>query len=263
MSVAALPMDDWPEVRAETDALWSAIGDGLRAAGVDAPAALTRPDDPWSIWRAPDLALAQTCGLPYAARLAGDVSLLGAPTYRIEDCPPGSYRSEIIVRADDPAERVEDLAGRRFAFNARESQSGWACFAASYGAPRAHFAEIVPTGAHRASVRAVAAGEADAAAIDAVSWRLALRHEPAAARLRVLTRTAPTPGLPFITAPRDDAALPMMRLVIETAILALPPTVSDALLLAGFAKWRPENYAPLAGGWPDSEPGAEVASVDL
>ena len=40
MSVAALPMYDWPEVRAETDALWAAIGDGLRNAGLDAPAGI-------------------------------------------------------------------------------------------------------------------------------------------------------------------------------------------------------------------------------
>ncbi len=67
----------------------------------------------------------------------------------------------------------------------------------------------------------------------------------------MLARTAATPGLPFITAPRDEAELSMMRLVIETAIETLPPAIGDALFLSGFAKKSPEDYAPLAAGWPD------------
>ena len=211
-----------------------------------------RPDDPWTVWRAPGLALGQTCGLPYAARLAGDVALLGAPVYRLKDCPRGTYRSEIVVRADDPAATVGDLRGRRFAYNGLTSQSGWACFATQIEDPRRFFGELVHSGAHRASLLAVARSEADAACIDAVSWRLAERCEPkAVAGLRVLARTAATPGLPFITAPRDEAELSMMRLVIETAIETLPPAIGDALFLSGFAKKSPKDYAPLAAGWPD------------
>ncbi|MEP4421807.1 MAG: phosphate ABC transporter substrate-binding protein, partial [Nitratireductor sp.] len=40
--IAALPMYDWPECRAETDAQWAAMAGRLRAAGVDAPAQLVR-----------------------------------------------------------------------------------------------------------------------------------------------------------------------------------------------------------------------------
>lgn len=251
MTVAALGMYDWPEVREETDRLWRVIGDGLRSLGLDAPGDLARGGDPWAVWRDPDLVLAQTCGLPYAARLKGDVSLLGAPVYALEDTPPGKYRSEIVVRADDPAEDVAALRGRRFGFNMRESQSGWACFAADHENPLTFFAEVVKTGAHRASVHAVAEGRVDAACIDAVSWRLARRHDAAAvAKLRVLARTRPTPGLPFITAPRPEETLARMRLVIETAIETAPAAVRDALFLKGFAKKRPEDYAPLAAGWP-------------
>lgn len=254
MSVAALGMYDWPEVRAETDQLWTAIRDGLRALGLGAPDALERSGEMWALWRDPDLALAQTCGLPYTARLADKVALLGAPVYALADCPRGTYRSEIIVRADDPAADVDALRGRRFGFNARESQSGWACFAVQTEDPRAFFGALVQTGAHRASIRAVAEGKADAACIDAVSWRLAERHDPSLTEgLRVLARTAPTPGLPFITAPRDEATLSRMRLVIETAIETLPPAVADALFLKGFAKMRPADYAPLAVGWPETE----------
>ncbi|MEL6795037.1 MAG: PhnD/SsuA/transferrin family substrate-binding protein, partial [Pseudomonadota bacterium] len=240
-----------PEIRAETDALWAVIRDGLRNIGVEAPEALARDGDMWATWRSPDLALGQTCGLPYAARLVGEVALLGAPVYDLVDCPRGTYRSEIIVRADDPAPDVEALRGRRFAYNMRESQSGWACFATQVEDPRTFFGELVQSGAHRASVRAVAEGASDAACIDAVSWRLAARHDAEiAAATRVIDRTAPTPGLPFITAPRDEAMLARMRLVIETAIETLPAAVAGALFLKGFAKKRLRDYAPLAVGWP-------------
>ena len=40
--IAALPMYDWPETRAETDAEWARIRDSLRAQGVDAPESVVR-----------------------------------------------------------------------------------------------------------------------------------------------------------------------------------------------------------------------------
>lgn len=250
MSIAALGMYDWPEVRAETDQLWSAFRDGLRGIGLDAPEALNRDADLWRVWRRPDLTLSQTCGLPFAARLSGDVSLVGTPAYDLKDCPKGTYRSEIIVRADDPAQNVAALRGRRFAFNSTTSQSGWACFDAQHGDPRKFFGELVETGGHRSSILAVATGSADAASIDAVSWRLATRHErDATARLRIVSRTPLTPGLPLITAKRDDLSLARMRLVIETAIETLPTATRDALFLKGLVKLREADYAPLAAGW--------------
>ncbi len=56
------------------------------------------------------------------------------------------------------------------------------------------------TGSHRNSIRAVASGEAQLAAIDAQSWWLALAHEPAADEVRMAGRSVDVPGLPLITA---------------------------------------------------------------
>jgi ABC-type phosphate/phosphonate transport system substrate-binding protein len=53
----------------------------------------------------------------------------------------------------------------------------------------------VETGGHRQSVQAVADGRADVAAIDAVCWALAGRHEDAAVeKLRVINRTPAEAG---------------------------------------------------------------------
>jgi hypothetical protein len=57
------------------------------------------------------------------------------------------------------------------------------------------------TGAHVASVAAVAGGHADLAAIDCVTWAHLKRWRPeATGKLRVLAWTAAMPGLPLITA---------------------------------------------------------------
>lgn len=248
--IGALPMYDWPEVEAETDALWSALRDAFREAGFAAPQARARPADLWPHWRAPDLLLSQTCGLPFSARLRGAVTLLGAPAYDLQGCAPGFYRSVVVVRTEDLAADVSALSGRRFAFNMLESQSGHAAFAAAFGPPGALFGALEETGAHRASIRAVAEGRAEAAAIDAVTWRLALDHEPAARALRVLAETKPTPGLPWITARRPDAEAARLAAAAAAGIEALDPDAKAALHLTGFASLREADYAPLAAFWP-------------
>ncbi|MEM9145761.1 MAG: PhnD/SsuA/transferrin family substrate-binding protein [Pseudomonadota bacterium] len=246
-SIAALPMYDWPELRAETDALWALIGRHLRAEGVVAPDRLTREGTLETIWRAPDLVLSQTCGLPYALHLGDRVALVGTPAYALEGCAPGEYRSAVVVRCADPAETLSDLRGRVAALNGSESQSGHAALlAAAAGLPGARpvFGDVVLSGAHRASICAVAEGLADVAAIDAVAWVLAGRYEPAAAALRVLHWTPPVPALPFITAQR--AAAPRIRGALRTAIAEAPEALRAALLLTGIVERHPADYAPLA-----------------
>ena len=61
------------------------------------------------------------------------------------------------------------------------------------------FSERIETGAHRASIVAVAEGRADVCAIDCRSWHMAKRHEPKAKELRVVGWTGLRKGLPMIT----------------------------------------------------------------
>lgn len=245
--IASLPMYDWPEIQAETDQLWESLRDHLSQAGVDAPAALTRGGDPWTHWLNPWLALSQTCGLPYAAKLAGKTVLLGAPDYDLPDCPKGTYRSVIIARGEGA--EVMDLKGAKFAYNMRESQSGWSALDRVL-AIEDHFGELIQSGAHRNSIISVADGVSDCAAIDAVSWALARRVEPAAAKVHVIAVTPPTPGLPYITGQANAGKAKAMAGAISLAIAALSAGARSALLLRGFKEWTAEDYAPLAAGWP-------------
>jgi ABC-type phosphate/phosphonate transport system substrate-binding protein len=208
-AVAALPMYDWPEARAETDGLWAAVRDRLRARGIEAPEALSREIGLMEGWTHQRLLLGQTCGLPLVGALAGRVVVIGGEDRALPGCPPGWYRSAVVVGEDDPRQDLADFRGSTLAINGFDSQSGWGAML-PHAAPQARsgrfFGRVRVTGAHITSVDRVAAGAADLAAIDLVTWGYCLRHRPAAKRLRVLMLTEPTPGLPYIAAHGAEVA---------------------------------------------------------
>ena len=243
-AVAALPMYDWPELRHDTDTLWERLRECLQDNSFPAPQRLDREQPASDIWQDDRLPLGQTCGLPYVRNLATTVSLVGTPAYDIE-CGAGSYYIVIVVDPDCSAASLEELAGLRLAYNSPHSQSGYAALAYalySNSSVPPKFAARLKTGSHRGLIRAVADGLADVAAIDAVTWQIALRHEPMAARLRVLASTKPTPGLPFICARRKDRNADHIHMAVVEAMAALNEDSRQNLLLTGFAHTAPSDY---------------------
>lgn len=240
----ALPMYDWPETRAATDALWSAWRARLTERGVATPPALDHDRAPEAVWRDPDLLLAQTCGAPWVAGAAPGTTLLATPRYAAPGCEGPRYCSWILVRADDPANAPEALMGRRAAVNDYGSLSGWLSLRAIGLRP----GETLVTGAHRASARAVAEGRADFAALDAVVWALLRRHEPAvAAALRPLGRTPSFPAPPFIAGRRRgaDTVAKLRQALLDTLADPASRAARDALLLGGAEVLAPEAYDPI------------------
>lgn len=201
--VASLPMYEVPQTRAYWDTLWGHFSVALRDHGFDAPDTLCRPRTLDAHWRDPDLLLSQSCGLPYRTGLTDVADVVGTFDFGLEGCLPGHYRSVLVMRAGQTQPLDTALRGR-LAINGHDSQSG-AHVLAVMGAD---LARAVVTGAHVNSIRAVAAGAADLAAIDAQTWVIAQRTVPEAAELEVVHRTVPTPGLPLITARgRDGSAV--------------------------------------------------------
>jgi ABC-type phosphate/phosphonate transport system substrate-binding protein len=239
--IASLGMYDVGTAQPANDRLWALIRDGLRARGLDAPEALTRGAQAyWDAWQSPDLLLSQTCGYPFRARLHGHVAYVGTPDFGVEGCPPGYYRSVFVARRDDPRATLAEFDGAPFAFNEALSQSGWA-------APQTHAAKLglqlpplVQTGGHQLSAHAVAEGRADIAALDAVTWELLQDNDPVTAQLRVIDRTDPTPGLPYIAA--KDAPVALIQSAVAEAIAALPPEDRATLHLKGFVTIPKEAY---------------------
>jgi ABC-type phosphate/phosphonate transport system substrate-binding protein len=204
MRLAALPMYDLPEVAHATDALWSALARRLRDAGLqDVPEELQRGVDPRRIWASPDLLFAQTCGFPLVHEFDGKLSLIATPRYAVPGCEGPTYRSRIVVRAQDARLRFADFAGATVAINAEDSHSGFNIlrWRAAQEGPGPFFGKVERTGAHLASLGAVQSGKADIAAIDCVTYALLERHRPGALQgIRVLEDTPAAPALPFVSA---------------------------------------------------------------
>jgi ABC-type phosphate/phosphonate transport system substrate-binding protein len=210
----------------------------MRHTGIDAPDTLTRDTgDLFGHWLSPELTLSQTCGMPYRTRLHGRVTLVGTPDHALDGCPPGHYRSAIVVRADDPRPNLSDFVGADFAYNDPISQSGWAALASER--PDLLTGRFVRTGSHRASASAVRDGRADFAALDAVTWRLIIA-EGNADGLRVVGYTQPTPGLPLIAAAQVEAEVAFA--CVAAAIDALAPADRETLGLAGLVPIPADDY---------------------
>ena len=246
--VAQLPMYDWPEFTQATDRLWASIRDNLSRAGIDAPALLDRTSPPAKTWQSPNLLLSQTCGLPLVADLSGKVNVLGSFAYQgIE--PAGSYHSVIITHENNNESSVR-LEGKRGVINGDDSYSGCLalkCFVADNGSGESPFASVLVSGGHRASLCAVASGNADIAAIDCVSWYLANQCERAVRNLKVIGHTQSRPGLPLITYGDASAQeISVLRDVLVQAVDGVNEKSRAMLGIHGFVPRDEEDYAPIA-----------------
>jgi ABC-type phosphate/phosphonate transport system substrate-binding protein len=215
---------DAPEHLTRRNADMPAVPGGIRddqgAQIAPDPATLPADDlDLPTLWRHPALLFGQTCWGPMELGLQPHVAVIGQPNYSdVEGGKGPLYSSAIVMRRRDapagaerrsPKDRcaVIPLASLRdacFAFNSLDSMSGYLGIKRDLeceGTGLSLFASIIETGSHRASIRAVADGAADVAAIDARSWHLAWQYEPAARNLAVVGWTSRSKGLPFIAAP--------------------------------------------------------------
>lgn len=245
--IASLGMYDMPFVSADNDAIWASV-----AARVDgAPARLDRSRPLRDIWRASDLLLAQTCGWPLVTELAGVVQLVATPIYEFPGCDGPRYRSWIVVGAGSPATTVAELRGGRAAINGLDSNSGMNFLRAAVApltGQSPFFGSVTVTGGHLASLAAVAAGDADAAAIDCVTYGLVARHRPdLLAGTRILASTPGSAGLPLVTAAATSpAAVATLRTALRR-MLADPATEAARAALGwiGLAELTEADYRPI------------------
>jgi ABC-type phosphate/phosphonate transport system substrate-binding protein len=245
MMLASLPMYERPETREAHDRYWTFIKTALNERGINAPPCLTRPTDAFlGHWRSPELLLSQTCGYPYRTELKDFVRVVGTPDYRVEGCPPGYYRSVLICRAEDTRKHLKDFDRATLAFNDSISQSGYIApmlYARKSGIALRPTRE---TGSHRSSFLCVANGQAEIAAIDAVTWSVLEAFEQRTDQVRILDVTDPTPGLPYITACKEQAGVLFES--VETAISRLSDRDRKVLRLYGLVKIAEDEYHAMA-----------------
>ena len=252
--LASLPMYCEAEVRPAAERWWAGLARHMRDQGVSGvPDALTWPDDYHGHWRAPGLLFSQTCGYPFVNVLGPAVRLVATPSYDAPGCATAAYAAHVIVPEDSGAQSVADLRGSRLAANGAGSYSGyhvWQHMLPAGETPPTFFGEIVASGSHRASIRLVAAGEADACAVDCVTH--ALLSDQAGGELRgtrILTSSPTAPGMPYVTgAATSDDDIAKMRdgLLAALADPSLAPH-REVLRLTGVSVLTAEDYLKAFG----------------
>jgi ABC-type phosphate/phosphonate transport system substrate-binding protein len=241
--IASFPMYLRPENRAAHDAFWALTRDALRDHGIAAPDHLDHAAPIMETWGRRDLVLGQICNYPYRVGFSDTTTLIGAGDYGLPETAPGEYHSVFIARASDPRATVAAFDGARFAYNAPDSQSGWAAPALHARAMGMALRNLLQTGAHRDSARAVADGTADLAALDAVTWRMIAQWDGFADALKVIDRTPNSPGLSYITAGQTDPA--PYRAALSQALTALPAPVKTVLGLRTIVAIPRDRYIAL------------------
>ena len=180
--IAALPMYDFPEIAAANDALWRAIARriaGARGGCAGGPDPRRRHRRPVARSRPrvrSDLRLSLCEGTQRRGRPDRDAGIW-LSRLRWRRVPKLPHLPQATIRAAWTA-----FAAAVAAVNAWDSNSGMNLFRAAIaphadGAP--FFASVILTGSHQASLAAVAAGGADLAAVDCVTFALLQRLRPA------------------------------------------------------------------------------------
>ena len=248
--LATLSMYDWPETQHAIDIVWSQIQNQLAQREIDAPLSLDRESHPAALWSKPELIIGQTCGWPYANYLKEQVVPFARFHYDLPDCPAGHYNSVYIGHDDDDYDHLVSSQAFEFvekiAMNSDDSQSGFHVFAEIAGMPSEEAIakeKRIVTGAHRNSISAVANGDANIAAIDAIAFELAKHYEPeAVSRIVVLGASKPKPGLPLITSKDNQHLTPLLFEAVSEAIHETPEDVLQTLLIKDVVPAKPSDY---------------------
>jgi ABC-type phosphate/phosphonate transport system substrate-binding protein len=257
-----------PETVSATAAFWDALRVRLGAKGQDVRDLVF--EDPLA--RVPerlgsDVLFTQFCGYPLLKLFRDQAVILATPAFAFAGCEGPNHCSFFIVRAQDPAERLEDLRGRVFGCNSRLSNTGMNLprfTLAPIANGKRFFRSVVMTGGHLASLDHLDKEAIDVCSIDCVTWGLFRRLRPAdAERYRILGRTAPSPSLPYVTSAATDPQMVAALRDSLDAVFSDPATaaIRETLGLAGVFRLTASAYECLTAyekhaadlGYPDLE----------
>jgi phosphonate transport system substrate-binding protein len=122
------------------------------------------------------------------------------------------YRSYILARADSRIRSFDDLRGCRFAFTDPNSNTGFLVprimLSRRHESPESFFKETFFTYSHDNSIKAVAEGLADGAAVDSLIWEFLNAVDPSVTdRTRIVEKSPPYGIPPIVIHPDMDRAL--------------------------------------------------------
>jgi ABC-type phosphate/phosphonate transport system substrate-binding protein len=216
-------------------------------------------------YTAANVIAAQTCGYPFVTRWADTHEPLALPQFDVPGCTPGTgqYSSWFITRADHTGTSLRQFANSRVAMNSKNSNSGMNVLRyaiSQFTSRQTFFSECTLTGGHIQSMRSVAEGRADLAAIDVVTYALINELEPALCRrLKIIGQSELTTGLPFIFTKHSNIDRDELRAAMNQAVTLMDSEARKLLHLNGFAPVAAKDYAKIkqleddaiAAGYPE------------
>jgi phosphonate transport system substrate-binding protein len=191
---------------------------------------------------------AWVCGAPYVQH-KDRWRLLAVPLFQGEPL----YRSYVIARRSSKFERIADLKGRTFAFSDPDSNSGHHVpryRVRQLGSdPATFFGRSFFTYGHPRVIEAVAAGLAEAGAVDGYVWEtLALRSPSLVEKTKVIDRSAQY-GFPPIVAPATASPSQVERFRSILLGMGEDPgarSLLERLNLTGFAREKEALFGGIA-----------------
>lgn len=133
------------------------------------------------------------------------------------------YYSYIIAGTGSPIQSFNDLRGKKFAFTDPQSNTGSLVptymLAKRGETPASFFHEYFYTHSHDNSIRAVAEGQADGAAVDSLIWEFINKIDPTlTSRTRIVEKSPPYGIPPVVVHPALDADT---KLALKQILLSL------------------------------------------
>ncbi|MBI4934528.1 MAG: PhnD/SsuA/transferrin family substrate-binding protein [Actinobacteria bacterium] len=236
--IASLSMYPFAHLRDAYDTFWSVLRSHLPAS-VDPPDSLAWDVDLDTALSSPALAMGQTCAWPLVTRQA-HLTAIGSFDVVAPFAAGGRYRSVLVASKPLGIEHWKADPAAVVARNGPDSLSGWISLQWAWrGTPD----RVVTTGGHVASMRAVAAGEAQVASIDALSFEFLAESEPATVgHLNIIDHGPLVPSLP-LAAHRSVAHVDDFRAAIEATLA--DPRAAEAcarLRIRGFVPFDDADY---------------------
>ena len=188
------------------------------------------------------------CGLPYVQLMRDSpapVEALAAPLLagdRYAGRPV--YFSDVVVRRGDDAHSFADLRGRSWAYNDRDSHSGYNLtryILVSMGQTSGFFGRVTAAGSHQQAIRMVAAGDVDASAIDSQVLAIELRYHPELSNaIEVIDTLGPSTIQPLVGATHLP---PLLRSELRQIVT---DTHRDAATREALAHGFVERFLPVS-----------------
>jgi ABC-type phosphate/phosphonate transport system substrate-binding protein len=238
------------------EALWQEL---LRHVAEEAGVALDyvaypAPQPLEQLWSRIDLGAVFMCGFPVALRMAPVVPIAAPIPAAAWAGGRAVYRSDLIVRADSPYQRLQDTFGGRAGFTVAHSHSGFNAFRhhllhhRSPQRPRLYASMSGDLITARRILDGVREGSLDIGPLDAYWHLLIARHAPQLTQgIRVLESTACAP-MPCLVAAADAPATQVQRLRAAFVAAHERPwfaPLGRELLLQGFAPAAAGDYSLL------------------